>query len=328
LSLLLALSLPASALGPEAERFSAESWFRAFQGLHLHPLELRGPAERAMPPLDFSGVTWSESLTLDDRKALGIALNISGSYEGNSGWGNIANNFDGQGVSLGLLNQNLGQGSLQPMLIRMRDEHPDVLKAIFRPEHLKSLLAMLSRWEKASKLETPSPTLSILDEPVDSGERSANSESVEWAEENLYDGFGFDPVWKKELVALAEHPDYVSYQIAAAEGYHQKALKYQARIGIRELRAYLLLFDIVVQNGSLYEQDLTDYEAYVKANPSATSTQKLEKLVELRIRHVREEYKADVRARKKTIINGTGTVHGERRNLPKEYSYDPIQTYR
>jgi len=281
-----------------------------------------------MPPLDFSGVTWSESLTLDDRKALGIALNISGSYEGNKGWGNIATNFDGQGVSLGLLNQNLGQGSLQPMLIRMRDQHPEALKAIFKPEHLKSLLAMLSRWEKASKDEPPSPTLSILDEPLDSEERSANSDSVAWAEENLYDGSGFDPVWKKGLVALAEHPDYVSYQIAAAEGYHAKALKYQVRIGIKEFRAYLMLFDIVVQNGSLYEVDLTDYEAYVKANPSATNTQKLEKLLELRIRHVREQYKADVRARKKTIINGAGTVHGERRDLPKEYSYDPLWAYR
>lgn len=281
-----------------------------------------------MPALDFSGVTWSDSLTVDDRKAIGIALNITGSYEGNTGWGNISDNFDGQGLSLGLLNQNLGQGSLQPLLIRMRDRHPEALKSLFSATHLKSLLGMLSQWEKGSKGLPEPRTLSILDEPRDAEALSINSDSVQWAKDNLYDGSSFDPAWKKELTALAEHPDYVSYQIATAEGYHQKALGYQARIGIKEFRAYLMLFDIVVQNGSLYEDDLTDYEAWVKANPKATSTAKLKKLVELRVRHVREQYKNDVRNRKNTIIDGTGTVHGEKRNLPKEYSYDPLWAYR
>ncbi|MCJ8277796.1 MAG: hypothetical protein MJK18_13215, partial [Bdellovibrionales bacterium] len=56
--------------------------------------------------LEFKGVTWSPELSQDDRVAFAIALNVSGSFEGHSGWSNLSNNFDGQGVSMGLLNQD------------------------------------------------------------------------------------------------------------------------------------------------------------------------------------------------------------------------------
>lgn len=287
--------------------------------------------------LDFTGVTWPESLTPQDRVAFALALNISGSFEGDQAWATISNDFDGQGVSLGLLNQNLGQGSLQPMLQRMRENHPDTMAVTFSSDHLKSLYDMLDSWQRAGKVEAFGALpkrLSLLDEPpVQMQDRtgpSADEDSVAWAERTLYTDGGktFDPVWQAELVALAAHPQYVSYQLDAALGYHEKAAGYEALIKVRQLRAYLMLYDVVVQNGGLYEDDLDDYAAYVKANPKATSTQKLQKLLALRLRHVRPKYVADVKSRKNAIINGTGTVHGSRRNLPVEYNYPPLWPYR
>lgn len=35
----------------------------------------------------------------------------------------------------------------------------------------------------------------------------------------------------------------------------------------------------------------------------------------------RTQYRQDVRSRKTTIMNGTGTVHGGFRDLPREYCY-------
>lgn len=341
-SALLVLSVcsatPLRAAVLEADRVSVEPGFGALPA--LPPLQVRSapPPHSRLPQirsaLDFSGVHWPEGLTEADRLAFEVALNISGSFEGNEGWASISNDFDNQGLSLGLLNQCLGQGTLQPLLIEMRDAHPDQLSVVFSTGHLASLLGMLGQWQSsATASEAFAPRLSVLDEdvgPFQAQGVGGDLASVAWAKANLYTdgGKSFDPVWRAELTSLAANPEYVSIQIDAALGYHEKAAAYEARIGVRELRSYLMLFDIVVQNGGLYPDDLDDYAAYVKANPHATSAQKLQKLLALRLRHVRAKYVADVRSRKRAIITGTGVVHGSRRDLPAEYGYDPLLAYR
>ena len=332
LALCLGAALPLRAAGPETDAASARQGFGIFPAMSA--IHFQAPSWPATPTihsdLDFSNVTWPAQLIPEDRVALTLALNISGSYEGRDGWASIAGNFDGQGVSLGLLNQCLGQGTLQSLLIRMRDEHPDTLAVIFSTDHLKSLMGMLDRWQQdvVSSAEIPG-RLSLLDEPMAAGQAEAASQaSVAWAKSNLYHDDGFDPVWKTELTTLAAHPQYVSFQIAAALRYHEQALAYAAQVELRELRAYLMLFDVVVQNGGFYPEDMSGYAAYTAAAPQATSTQKLQKLLALRLRHVRKKYAADVRSRKSAIILGTGTVHGTKRDLPHEYSYDPLWPYR
>ena len=70
--------------------------------------------------LSFQGISWPQTLPAKDRKSLATSLNLTGSYEGGQGWINITNNFDGMGMSLGLLQQNFGSGSLQPLLLKFR----------------------------------------------------------------------------------------------------------------------------------------------------------------------------------------------------------------
>jgi len=266
----------------------------------------------------------------DDRRAFGIALNVSGSFEGDTGWDNITGNFDGQGLSLGLLNQCLGQGSLQPLMIGLRTKHPEKFKSFFSPAHLKSLNGMLDGWHRSGGPKFVDSRRSLLDEPVgfEAEAVSPNQASVNWAKANLYKDGAFVPSWKKELQAMAASPEYVSLQIAAAHGYHLRALEYETQVGVREFRAYLMMFDVVVQNGSFYPEDLSEYASYAQAHPEAPSAEKLEKLLILRLRHVRQQYVKDVKARKGAIIHGKGVVHGESRDFPKEYSFDPLWAYK
>ena len=84
--------------------------------------------------LNFENVSWSPNLSFAERNALALALNISGSFEGSAGWSNLANNFDGQGMSFGLLNQTLGTGSLQPLMTRFSRENPALGQRIFGSE--------------------------------------------------------------------------------------------------------------------------------------------------------------------------------------------------
>lgn len=335
LAALLLAAAPARAAGAEGARLSADdAWSAALDALPA----LKLPARQAAPEppevcseLDFDGVTWPAAMSDDDRAAFELALNVSGSFEGSTGWVNLTNNFDGQGLSLGLLNQCLGQGSLQPLLIRLSDEHPETLKASLGAEHLKSLLGMLAKWRKDAARGLASAPLSALDNPDEDGgpqATAANLESVRWAVANLYEGGDkFIPSWAAELSALASSRDYVSIQVAAAARSHDRALGDESRAGVRELRAYLFLFDVQVQNGGLYPGDFDDYAAYRRAHPKAGATSLLEELLDLRLRHVKSKYRADVRARKLAVIRGTGKVHGEERNLPAQYCYDGSRPY-
>ena len=90
-----------------------------------NPDDLTGGLINAKPTicsnLSFNNVLWPSPLTEFQVNVFALAMNISGSFEGPDGWTNLTNNFDGQGISLGLFNQNLGQGSLQPMMLKLRD---------------------------------------------------------------------------------------------------------------------------------------------------------------------------------------------------------------
>lgn len=292
--------------------------------------------------LNFSNVSWPKSMDNFDKNAFAIALTMSGSFEGHSGWNNISNNFDGQGLSLGLFNQNLGQGSLQPLMIRMRNKNTSKMKSFFSENNYNSLNTMLTKWQNASGFigkATPALTennwesnFSDLDNPEDKEAEegivpedvltkalsSNNRTSVSWAVANLYSGSSFKPAWKVSLQNLAQSPDFISQQLSAAEAIHKKASGYM-NLGFTQLRSYLFFFDIVVQNGGLSPSVISNYKAWLKQNPNASETAKLTRILNVRLNSVRPQFVSDVRSRKMSIINGTGTVHGSARNYPKEY---------
>jgi hypothetical protein len=155
-----------------------------------------------------------------------------------------------------------------------------------------------------------------------------NPTAVQWAVHNLYTSSGgFLSAWAKDLTALTTSPEYVSIQISAALKDHNLAISQQKQIGCTELRCYLLMFDFVVQNGGLYPKDISDYKAYLAANPDVDETTHLKKLVELRLRHVRSEFVGDVRSRKDALIDGHGNVHDETRNFESQYCFSRMVQY-
>lgn len=280
--------------------------------------------------LDFMGFSWPSDMFEFEKEALEVALNITGSFEGFGGWQNLTNDFDGQGLSMGLMNQTLGTGSLQPLLLKMRQLHFDKFQSLFQADHFQSLMTMLSNWENSNVRQSSSEVVSPLD--LGSPELSANEasafSSVEWARRTIYDSPGvFNPIWKNELLKLASSHEYVSLQINAAWDLHLRALALHKMMAVYELRTYLLMFDIVVQNGNLKPEDEVDYRNYVRHNPRATAQQRLEKIVNLRLRWVKPQYRNDVRARKMSLINGFGQVHGVSRQYEKEFCFNRKQIF-
>lgn len=293
--------------------------------------------------LPFDYISWPKGTNQQTADLFALALNITGSFEGHDGWSNISNNFDGQGLSLGLFNQNLGSGSLQPLMINYFTNHSSRILTHFTPSQKSSIESMLSAWNdgplsgglskaKSQSLDVFNRRTTDLDDPslVEDEDMSTNDvlqkstasktqESVSWAVANLYNGSSFKADWKTNLQSFADDPAYISLQVQAAKYIHNRAVGYMNKYGFKETRAYLFFFDIVVQNGSLTSGVESKYEAWAKSNTSASEITKLNKILEYRLQIVRTEYVNDVRLRKTAVINSTGTVHGSKRDFRKEY---------
>ncbi len=317
----------------------------------ITPPTAEAPALKFCSSLDFKGVEFPAGMSAAERRAFSVALTISGSFEGPNGWINITNDFDGMGLSAGLLNQTLGTGSLQPLLLRARARDPRAFDVLNR-DRRASLNGMLDRWQAARKFKTSSSKMqfgpdeagdeesSRLDEDfhltssdTSLGSKelktvstlatlaSAEQSSVEWARDNLYQPSPrqahFRPEWKRELQLLLATPAVRTEQVLAALQLHARAKQYAQRLGRKDLRHYLTMFDIAVQNGGLKSEEFGRVEAWANSR-RWSDTDRLRHLVEIRIERVRTQYKEDVRRRKFSLITGEGNVHGRMRRHEKE----------
>lgn len=268
---------------------------------------------------------------------MALSLNITGSFEG-GGWSNLANNFDGQGFSLGLNQQNLGQGTLQPILNTVLEQNRPLAEMLFTATNLRSLSSMLTAWSRsaavmrvtASAINQPlfseESAISPLDEgfpKIVSALGARENASVAWAVESVYqsDRMTFKPDWKKSLQSFAAAAPFRSVQVKAANGMFTRASAYFTSFKFHELRSIILMYDFVVQNGGFTSAQAALMRQWDSENSGASETARLLKLLEIRVLSVRAQYRGDVNARKKAIINGVGTVHGSARNLPSQYCY-------
>ena len=304
------------------------------------------PLSRICSKLDFRDVQWPSTMSDNEHMYLALALNITGSFEGNLGWKNLAGDFDGQGISMGLMQQNLGQGTLQPLWIETFQKDRSSLSQNLSSAQLLSMQRMLESWlgqaiPAVSKSSVASEA--ILEEELfpagDSFNRldigysesdfqaqnARNQASVSWARSEALDSRGqVRSAWRTPLQTIAETPFYRSLQIQTSLKYFLRAQAYLKSFGYQQVRSLLLMYDFVVQNGSIGESHLKIYNDWLQKNPSADEEQKTLALLEARLTTVRPQYRNDVRARKTTIIKGQGVVHQRQRNLPREYCFSPL----
>jgi hypothetical protein len=304
------------------------------------PSSPSSPGLKFCSPLNFKDLMWSASLSGAERGEMTLALNLSGSFEGHDGWSNLAGNFDGQGISMGLLNQPLGTGSLQPMWSEMQNMNAVLMKSTMTSTHYDSMVKMLKAWgatiKAASVLDIKDYGYNDLDDTelvasemgVDPSEleavnlmsASTNSASVTWAKQNALTSSGnLKSDWDKQLRALATTAEYRSIQVEKAQKIHDEAMTLFKYFGATQLSSYLFFFDIVVQNGGISSTVKSQYSTWLKTHKTADEKTRLLQLLSYRLKTVRAAYVNDVKTRKTSILNGKGTVHGSTRDYQKEY---------
>jgi hypothetical protein len=236
------------------------------------------------------------------KKALDYrCLALTGSFETGKGipdcFAGISGDFDEQGISFGVLQWNFGQGSLQPLLQEMVDQHGDVLRAVFQSQcdQLVSVLASPQR-------ETMKFARSIQD-PIKH--------------------FIFEP-WKGMFVTLGRTEEFQGIEVRHARITHEAALQLCSEYELWSERAVALMFDIKTQNGSISRGVKAQIKQDFAGLSSRLSGEELEVAKLCVIANRRADaanplWAEDVRARKLCCANGEGNVHGINYDLEAQY---------
>lgn len=254
------------------------------------------------------------------------ALRVTGHFEDSSDpMAAVTGDFDGMGISLGVLQWNIGSGSLQPLV-----------KAVGRPAVI-SLMPVFGAelWEACNSDRTRGLAIA----------RSWHS------------GTTLRPPVRKELNAFTGSPAFVAQQINAArtvaETAFRSAVIYATEdpsFGQVTKRLFCWFFDVITQNGGLKGLGFRDVHAFIDAagvdraddlvceflgdrGPSDAGFRdsrenavlwrdkipagrlSLLTLSYLRGLKSRTEFRGDVLNRKGTIAVGSGMVHRERHDL-------------
>lgn len=220
-----------------------------------------------------------------------LCLKITSGFEGTS-FGTVAGNFDGMGISAGLLQWNLGQGTLQSFILSQCD-----LMSFNFPIPLRPLQQM---------------------SPAD---------SVVWAKDHMLDANGkLLPEWKAAWIEFLTTPSVVNVQKRAIDKYFQRAKEIAGKLGFshEHVRAMCWAFDVAVQDGScdIDRPDVNREQANIVMSKYSGDNYALwvkEELDDdqivlviashLRALQSRAAYREDVFSRKCTIATGIGIVH-------------------
>lgn len=268
-----------------------EAAVRAFQtSKEIYPDGVVGPT------------TWAV-LTTDSQVENGMAsrelayrcLALTGMFETGSPppdcFAGLSGDFNGQGLSFGVCQWNIGQGSLQPLLLVMYSRHGTIVDSVFGARS-KELWAVLQDPDRPDQLAWV---------------RSIQDPRCRF----------FEP-WAGYFKALGRTPEFQKIEQEAAAGLYAAALQLCKDYGLVTERAVALMFDIKTQNGSIRDvtkaQIMRDFES-----TSGDESERLRIVANRRADAAKPQWAEDVRRRKLCVVNGVGTVHGNKIDLEKQF---------
>ena len=210
------------------------------------------------------------------------SLGLSGCFSG------LCGDFDGQGMSMGVLHWNLGQDSLQPLLKEMLQKHQAITEDIFQENFL-----VLKEALNATKPMLMTFVRAIQDPHV-----------------HL-----FHSPWKELFKTLGSTPEFQGIQRRHAAALFQSALGLSKGYGLWSERAVALMFDISAQNSGIdnttHSRILEEFEKLPGTLPDEESeVRRMRIIANLRAEASNPRWIEDVRARKLCCANGYGNVHG------------------
>ncbi|HEY3783136.1 MAG TPA: peptidoglycan-binding domain-containing protein [Fimbriimonadaceae bacterium] len=227
-------------------------------------------------------------------------LSLTGAFETSQKqqacFAGIAGNFDGMGMSFGCLQWNWGQRTLQPLIQEMDQQNSSIIDEYFGAN------AATLRQALGESLQ----------------------QQLSWLNTIQDSGFHIQQPWHDQFSALGYDPAFQQIEVQAAQQRYNAAVGWCSTYNVTSERAVALMFDINVQDGSisqatqqLIQQDIQNLQS--TGDPSQDEVAKLVIIANRRADAANPAAQADVRARKLTIANGQGTVHGIAYNIQNDF---------
>jgi peptidoglycan hydrolase-like protein with peptidoglycan-binding domain len=229
--------------------------------------------------------TWSALLNTQVPSTQERSLQLTAAFEGH-GFTLAQGNWDGAGITWGIIGFTLKHGELGKIILKVFDETPHFVQQSFGAnteeliEVLNSSKAVQMQFANSISLGT---TKAAIKEP-----------------------------WRSGFRAFGEIPEVQALQLALADkDYGQPAAATAAGLGLQSELGRALAFDIHVQNGGIKSSARQEIETAMEESPLATE-QELRVIIANAVADASSSsFKEDVRSRKLTIAAGTGKVHGE-----------------
>lgn len=227
------------------------------------------------------GQTWA-ALTPDALPTLfERCLGITADFEGH-GYGKLQGNFDGAGLTWGIIGYTLKHGGIQAVLAAAESAEPGLLQRCMGP--------LAATWQ------------AVVARPL--------AEQVAWAD-SISSGpskSGVPAEWRDAFDRLGSEPAVQWQQMQRAyDDYFVPCAKSGWALGLRSELGFALAFDVHVQNGR-FKQSAFDLAAALPADtPEAERRRRLANAV---ADSANPRWAEDVRRRKLAIAEGAGSVHG------------------
>lgn len=252
-------------------------------------IEIDKDVVRGVDPGAYFENDFSDQITFEEAHIR--ALMLTAQFEGSgNGYKTIAGNFDGVGLSLGIIQWNIGNGTLQPLFSDILSNNRELVLSIFGEDKTKELESMLTK---------------------------SLPEQLNWAIGiNDTSGKLIKTEWSELFETLCETPEFQEVQDDHIKPYKNRAIEKCALFGgFSTNRAYAFMFDCSVQVGGFYQDEVDDIRAQITGDMS--EIERLRVIADV-LRPTRGE---DSYARRICIVNGTGTVHSTQIDL-SDYGID------
>ena len=225
--------------------------------------------------------TWQQ-LTPDPLPSLfERCLQVTAAFEGH-GFGLAKGNFDGAGITWGVIGFTLSNRQIQAILDTAEQQIPGTLRRAMGP--------LAAEW------------LAITARPLNQQIAWANALSLGATKQSL------PAAWLQAFARLGDEPAIKRIQMQRAyDRYFVPSAASARTLQLKSELGILLAFDVHVQNGG-FKAGAFAMAAALPANlPEA---QRRDKLAQAVAQSARPQYQADVLSRKRAIASGQGVVHG------------------
>jgi hypothetical protein len=230
--------------------------------------------------------TWSKLTGGRPPALLDRCLQLTGDFEG-QGFQKVVGNFDGAGLTWGIIGFTLQHGELQKILTEVRQKQPALFERAFG--------------------DLQDELIRVLGQSV--------SEQLDWADGISIgsEKYRVEQRWEEAFATLGAFPEVQAVQLERVTKYWDMALRDAERFGLEMEMGLSLCFDIAVQNGGIdFDGEERLIKAWIDENPGGSERDRRVCIADVVAENSRPQYVEDVRQRKRTVATGEGRVHGAR----------------